>query len=184
VEALFRSFLGRTYRAVPESQAGKRPVNPVDASFGAVSSNNRWNGKGFPTLYLAGDVGVVIGEWARNIEITPIAVEEARPRPKEIWEIEVDLGSILDLRDESTLDALGISSFPTCFFAKEYCREVADRIRADKSIHGILVPSLAFLDRPDRWCMVIFADNIPGYPGNHVRAIRSVAPLRSVGPSR
>jgi hypothetical protein len=41
----------------------------------------------------------------------------------------------------------------------EQCRGVADDARR-RGVQGLLVPSAAFLDRPERWNIVIFAERV------------------------
>ena len=63
----YRPFAGLTYRAIPERPPGEPQNDPLDSSFSASSADNRWNRLGQRTLYLAGDVGVAAGEWARHV---------------------------------------------------------------------------------------------------------------------
>jgi RES domain-containing protein len=57
-------WTGLAYRHIP---AGS-PYSVLDFRFAGSSSDNRWNVAGEPTLYLAGDYGVVLAEYARHFD--------------------------------------------------------------------------------------------------------------------
>ena len=56
---------------------------------------------------------------------------------------------LVDLRDAAVLRALGVPQEPERYLDRELARSVAATVRSDERHAGIIVPSMAFLDRPD-----------------------------------
>jgi RES domain-containing protein len=144
--------------------AWDRPVYchaPVDDPFdpgalgSAADASDRWSVAGEPTAYLAGDAGVALAELARHHPPGGAAVERrimrVEPRPGAIR-------GLVDLRDHAVLRTLGAPQEPERYLNRELARYVAAAIRADERHAGIIVPSMAFLDRPDRPTIVLFAE--------------------------
>jgi RES domain-containing protein len=104
---------------------------------------NRWSRPGEPTIYLAGDPAMALAELARHLPLG-----QASP-PAWVWTVEVNLAAVLDLRSE---DAAWVVD-------AERCRDIASDLR-HRGAQGLIVPSVAFLDRPDRANLVIFAERI------------------------
>jgi hypothetical protein len=123
---------------------------------------NRWSRSGQPTIYLAGDPAVAIAELARHMPIGQWAV------PASVWTLDVHLEAVVDLRTADgtwTLDA-------------ERCRDMASDLRR-RGTQGLLVPSIAFLDRPDRADLVVFAEVV----GSMDRAICNPRRLLTIFPT-
>jgi RES domain-containing protein len=119
--------------------------------------SNRWNRPGQATVYLASDPAVALAELARHhpVDGSPAARRLIRLRPGARG-----LGGLVDLRDAAVLRALGITRPPTVFLDRDRARAVADRVRAEPLHHGLIVPSMAFLDDPERCTIVLFADRV------------------------
>jgi RES domain-containing protein len=149
---MFDSYAGRAAVAVETA---------AEWSTAALVSTdgNRWSRPGEPTIYLALDPAVAIAELARHLPV------EQPIHPASVWTVDVDLEAVVDLRDGVgtwTLDA-------------ERCRDAAADFRR-RGAQGLLVPSVAFLDRPDRANLVVFADVI----GDLDRAIGNPQRLLSI----
>jgi RES domain-containing protein len=136
---------------------------PADAEFDPAAladdgdASDRWCGEGAPTAYLASDAGVAMAELARHHPPGGTAVE------RRIMRLEPRHGAVrglVDLRDESILRALGAPVELPRYLNSELARFVADAVRADARHAGIIVPSMAFLDRPDRPNLVLFAERL------------------------
>ena len=134
---------------------------PVETEFdpGALAdggdASDRWCGEGVPTAYLASDAGVAMAELARHHPPGGSAVERRimrlRPHPGAIR-------SLVDLRDEAILRALGAPVDLSRYLNRELATFVADVVRSDPRHAGIIVPSMAFLDHPERPNVVLFAE--------------------------
>ena len=141
---------------------------PVDADFdpGALAdagdASDRWCSEGAPTAYLAADAGVAMAELARHHPPGGTAVERRiirlEPRPGAVR-------GLVDLRDEAVLRALGAPVEPARYLNRELARFVADAVRGDPRHAGVIVPSMAFLDRTDRPNVVLFAERADAADG-------------------
>jgi RES domain-containing protein len=105
------------------------------------TEGGRWSRPGQPTIYLAGDPGVALAEFARHCSADGGAPEGS------LWTIRVALDDVSDLRQADDATVLD----------RDRCRALADELRG-AGVEGILVPSVAFLDRRDRFNVVLFAE--------------------------
>ena len=136
---------------------------PVDHDFEpsalteGADGSDRWSGPGQPTAYLASDAGVAMAEMARHHPPSGTRVERRvmrlEPRPRA-------LQGLVDLRDPAVLRALRAPVAPSAFLDADTARVVADRVRVDPRHVGLIVPSMAFLDRPDRPNIVLFGERL------------------------
>jgi len=165
---LVRSYAGRLYVHVPLD----RPFDP-DA-LPSSDPDDRWSTPAEPTIYLSSDPGVAIAEYGRHTAST----DELASR--RVLELDVDSPAVLDLRDPDVLGELGIDGGPMAFLDVARCRAIASGLRRDGVCEGILVPSVAFLDVPDRHNAVFFADGLASGPRGLVTGCREVARLESV----
>jgi RES domain-containing protein len=157
VEDLIATWSGAACRHIPDGS----PYSVLDARFAARSRTNRWNRPGEPTLYLACDHGVLIGECARHQR------EERAPAlapgmfARRIYDLHLRLDALLDLRDERAHAALSLRDAPACFLDREVARATAGFLRTTTPAQALLVPSLAFLDDPQRWVLFLFVEKLP-----------------------
>jgi len=132
------------------------PFDP-DALGSAGDASDRWSVAGQPTAYLAGDAGVALAELARHHPPGGIAVERrimrVEPRPGAIR-------GLVDLRDRAVLRALGVPQEPERYLNRDLARLVAGSVRAYDRHAGIIVPSMALLDRPERPTIVLFGERV------------------------
>lgn len=130
------------------------PADTFDhAELVTTSSGNRWSAPGQPAIYVAGDHGVTLVEAGRHSE-----PHEALER-RVIWRMVARLGSVVDLREERTAQALGLVE-PAWILDRARCQEVAQRLRAKHACEAIRVPSAGLADIPARWNLVIFVDHL------------------------
>jgi RES domain-containing protein len=141
---------------------------PVDTEFDPAAlgdegdGSDRWCGEGSPTAYLASDTGVAMAELARHHPPGGSAVE------RRIMRLEPRTGAVralVDLRDEAVLRALGAPVELPRYLNRELARFVAQVVRGEERHAGIIVPSMAFLDRPDRPNVVLFGERASGAGG-------------------
>jgi RES domain-containing protein len=150
---LLTSWHGTAWCHVPADQ----PIDP-DRLISTNGDDDRWNGPGEPTLYLAIDIATAVAELARHLEL-PLDAHSARRR---LIGLHVECDALVDLRLLEARDALGVDDIS--FRDRDVTRAIARRIRGDESVTGLLVPSVAFLDRADdtsRGNLVLFVDRLP-----------------------
>ena len=157
VARFLHPWRGTAIRHIP---AGS-PYDVLDTRFAGLAGDNRWNEAGEPTFYLAGDIGVALAEYARHLREdigfsgTPPVYERA------VYQVDVQLAAILDLRDTHVRSAIGLHGGLRRFLDREAARATARFLRRTTSAEGLLVPSVAFLDEPSRWNLVVFLDKLP-----------------------
>ena len=157
----------------PQDRSRHRPIEFRGAAFVAVDGDEpctidglvdtdggRWSRPGEPTIYLAGDPGVALAEFGRHLRPDDL---EARGS---LWTLRVALDDAVDLRDtadHTTLD-------------HEQCHSMASRWRRN-GMGGLIVPSVALLDRRDRFNVVLFADVLAARLTSVLQAPRLIATL-------
>jgi RES domain-containing protein len=157
VAAHLRPWRGVGLRHIP---AGS-PFRILDTRFAGRVGDNRWNAAGEPTLYLASDRAVALAEFARHLRerqdaaLGPFVIERA------VYQLELELGAVLDLRAAAVRSALGLRGGVRRFLDAEVARATATYVRRTTPAEALLVPSMAFLDDPRRWNLVLFLDTLP-----------------------
>ncbi|MGI8962967.1 MAG: RES family NAD+ phosphorylase [Thermomicrobiales bacterium] len=166
-------WIGSGYRH--KRQGGSQ--NILDFQFAGMGIDNRWNKQGSPTLYLAGDRGVVAAEWGRHL-----GVEYAPDTPmiaqRTVFRLTIRLDSAMDLRAELNVEALGVTWSPTWFLDGEMTLGLAERIREESTAQAIIVPSIAFVDDLTRWNLVVFLDKVPEDTNRWVVKTESIGHLQ------
>lgn len=155
--SLLRPWSGEAFRHIPASS----PFGVLDLRFAGRASGNRWNEPGQPTLYLAGDDGVLIAEWGRHFEVARSRALQAASTERAVYRLTIAIDQMLDLRDPAACAALSLSDAPTCFLSVEIARATATFVRRTTAAQALLAPSVCFLDQPDRWCLVLFLEKLP-----------------------
>lgn len=150
-------------------------TEPVLAAEDLVTTDgNRWSQVGEPTVYLAGDPALALAEFARH------APQEDEPHGV-IWTVKLRLASLVDLRDMETRRTVTPEAEPASWLDRNWCRSIAGRLRASGDCDGLVVPSAAMLDRPERWNLVVFVDRLR-WPLADTLVIRG--PVAAVRPTR
>jgi hypothetical protein len=158
--------------------ASREGADVLDFRFAGSGPENRWNVEGERTLYLAGDEGVLIAEWARHYatERSPIVSQTARKRI--VYRFSVTLDRVLDLRNSDVWNAMSIRGAPFSFVESAFARSIAHRVRTTTEAKAIMVPSIAFLDQLDRWCLVLFLEKLPEDSREYITAVEPRGFLR------
>ncbi len=177
LDAHLRAWAGAAFRHLPVGA----PYGPLDFSRVGRSPTNRWNDPGDPTLYLAGDEGVLAAEWGRYLLEELSGALATAMVERVVYRLEVELAAVLDLRDPAVLASLSIDGAPTCFLDRAVARAAATFVRRTTAAVGLWVPSVALLDRPERGNLVVFVDKLPADPAAFVRTCTAVGPLRWPG---
>jgi len=146
------------------------PYGVLDTRFAGRVGDNRWNRAGDPTFYIASDRGVALAEFARHFKerqdpaLAPVAVERA------LYQQSVEVQALLDLRESAVRAALGLHGGGRRFLDTEVARAPVTFIRRTSRAEALLVPSVAFLDEPTRWNLVLFLEKLPPNLGTFIKA--------------
>ncbi len=138
---------------------------------------NRWNVPGEPTLYLAGDEGVLITEWGHHFNTNRPAELAAMAEERKVLRFGLKIDAVLDLRHPSVLNELNVADGPIWFLDRERARATASFIRTVTPAQGLLVQPVTFLDQPERWSLVLFLEKLPE-PSAIISSVSDFGPLR------
>jgi RES domain-containing protein len=153
-----RPWSGTAYRHIPAGSG----YDVRDLRFAGRRSAGRWHWQGQPTLYLASDAGVAIGEFARHLAVDRGGAVVAVRRT--VYELGVRLERTVDLRDASVLRLIGRDDAPACWLDPRIARAVATFFRDTLDVEALLVPSVVHLDDGTRFNVVCFLENLPDTP--------------------
>ena len=167
------SWTGTAFRHLP---AG-RSLDPL-AFHRAKGRDHRWNEQGGPTLYLAGDEGVLAAEWGCHLLANRTSGIAAGTMTRSIYRLDLSVDAVLDLRHLAVWQALSLTNPPFCFTDRIISRATARFVRDTTRAQGMVVPSSAFLDDLTRWNLVIFLDKLPA---DLTEWIHRVEPLGTLG---
>jgi len=164
------TYEGGLYCHVPADE----PVDLPALAHGGDASD-RWSRADQPTVYLASDAGVVLAELGRHehgLDGSSIRRQLLRLDVGGLW--------LLDLRREDVARDLGIDGVPHAYLDPALARAVGCAVRAVEGCQGLIVPSMALLDDPERHCVVLFEDAIEGGFTTRVRActVRGAVDIR------
>jgi RES domain-containing protein len=165
---------GAALRHIPAGSA----LDVLDFRYAGRGSDNRWNEPGSPTLYLAGDEGVLIAEWGRHFATNRTAQLQQMTVERSTFSLELSIDYVLDLRSAEVCDALSIDNAPYCFAEIAFARATAHFVRRTTDAQALLVPSMGFLDHLERWCLVVFLEKLPPDPRSFVSSVAPRGPLR------
>jgi RES domain-containing protein len=151
VAARVRPFAGDLYCHAPAD----RPFD-VEALARDDDGEDRWSAPGTATIYLAGDPLVATAEYARH------GPRDARDDQRRLVKLRLRNVRLLDVRDRAVQAGLGDADHPIAWLDIGRAREVARRIREAGICDGLIVPSMAFVDRDDVFNVVLFREAITG----------------------
>jgi RES domain-containing protein len=157
---------GAAYRHIPAHS----PYGILDFRYAGRSPDNRWNRAGQPTLYLAGDYGVVLAEHGRHFDHERAARDPGYLQLRELYRLDVTVDALVDLRNLDLCRLLSLRDPPACFLDKALARAIADYLRQSTRAQGLLMPSVVFLDDPSRWSCILFLEKLPARPEQFIRA--------------
>jgi hypothetical protein len=157
LSAHLRPWNGDAYRHIP---AGA-PFDVLDVRFAGGGAESRWNEPGQPTLYLVCDEGVLIAEWGRHFAVNRTPALQRMTVERAVFRLTLALDQVLDLRSPEVWALLSLADAPACFADLGVARATANFVRRTTAAQALLVPSIAFLDQPDRWCLALFLEKLP-----------------------
>ena len=132
-----------------------------DFRYCALSKTNRWNSKGEPTLYLAKDKSVAMGEFSRHFSEDRSTKLTTRIHKRQIWKLSVKFKKTVNLCNLQVCEALSLADSPHCFANIHFARATATFLRNTLKIEAIFAPSMVFMDDLSKWCLVVFLENLP-----------------------
>jgi RES domain-containing protein len=160
LDAFIRPWSGVAWRHIPAGSA----YDVLDFRLAGRGADNRWNVVGERTLYLASDAGVALGELARHLDVHHPPGSRLDPVARQLYSMQVDVTALLDLREPRVCEELSLQDAPRCFLDMALAQSVAQYLRRVTPAQGILAPSMAFLDRTDRWVLILFLEKLPSDP--------------------
>ena len=169
-----QGFAGAALRHIPSGS----PFDVLDFRYAGRGADNRWNEPGHPTLYLAGDEGVLIAEWGRHFATNRTAQLQQLTVERSTFTLALSIDYVLDLRSEEVCNALSLESAPYCFADINIARATAHFVRSTTDAQALLVPSMGFLDDLERWCLVTFLEKLPPDPRSFISSVTPRGPLR------
>lgn len=168
---------GAAYRHLPETV--RKSADVLNFSYAGRASDNRWNVKGQPTLYLAGDIGIALAEWSRHFTRNTNPTLAHVPVRRTVWRLTLAIPNVLDLRDREVWKALSLSDAPRCFLDPRISQTIGEYLRRITTAQAILVPSVAMLDQLDRWNLVLFLEKLPADPRQFISTIQRSGHLQA-----
>ena len=166
---------GTVYRHIPAGSG----YDVRDLRFSGRRAAGRWHWEGQPTLYLASDAAVAIGEFARHLAVDRGGAVGALRRT--VYELGLRLERTVDLRDASVLRLIGRDDAPGCWLDPRIARAVATFFRDTLDVQALLVPTVVHLDDATRFNVVCFLENLPDTPRSFLPRARKRATV-SVDP--
>jgi RES domain-containing protein len=157
ISRYIKPFRGFAVRHIPDIDT----ADVRDFKYCALSETNRWNFKGEPTLYLAKDKSVAIGEFAHHFKENRSLKLANEIQRRQIWRLSVEVTKTVDLCNLDACEALSLTDAPHCFESFQVARSTASFLRNTLKIEAIFVPSMVFIDDLSKWCLVVFLENLP-----------------------
>ncbi|WP_404783281.1 RES family NAD+ phosphorylase [Altericista sp. CCNU0014] len=159
LQSFVERWSGHAVRHLPDTPDRMNDI--YDFSYCGRSTENRWNVAGEATLYLAKEKDVALAEYARHFQVNRTPGLAAKVYRRKVYRFEVKLDEVLDLRRASVWSALSLQNAPACFKDKNVARATATFIRNTMAVQAIFVPSAAFLDDLEQWCLLLFLEKLP-----------------------
>lgn len=172
LQSHIQPWSGYAVRHIPDSP--NKNYDIYNFSTCGRSNENRWNIAGEPTLYLAKEKNVALAEYARHFRVdrTPELAAAKKTYRRRVYRFEVNLDSVLDLRSPDVWSALSLDNAPDSFIDKNFARSVAQFIRKTTRTQAIIVPSIAFLDDLEQWCLVLFLEKLRSDPRHFLPTVQ------------
>lgn len=151
-------WAGYAVRHIPDVPGKSYDI--YDFKYCSRSNENRWNIAGESTLYLAKEKNVALAEYARHFKVDRTPKLAAQTNRRQVFRFRVELDYVLDLTNSQVWAELSLETAPDCFKDKNIARSTANFIRNTTPTQAIIVPSIAFLDSLEQWCLVLFLEKL------------------------
>jgi RES domain-containing protein len=132
----------------------------LDDTHLGIANDNRWSEAGVRAYYFASDVGLVAAEHARHIA-TDVLGGHAERLERSVFRVPISLERVLRLTDPAVVVAMGAGPINTWILDLASTQAAASYLVSQVArLQGLIVPSVAFLDQPDRFNVVVYRDAI------------------------
>ena len=132
----------------------------LDNTYLGLVDDNRWSARGVRAWYFASDIGVVTAEYGRHIG-TELPEDHEERLERAVFRVAVALVRVLDLRDADVVAAMGAAPLADWILDLAATQAAAGHLLAQvPGLQGLVVPSVAFLDRPERFNVVVYRDAV------------------------
>lgn len=132
----------------------------LDDTYLGQADDNRWSERGVPAYYFASDIGLVAAEHARHIAVD-LPADRTERVERSVFRVSVTLEVVLRLTDPAVVEAMGADPIETWILDLAKTQAAATYLRTQvPGLQGLIVPSVAFLDRLDRHNVVVYRDAI------------------------
>jgi RES domain-containing protein len=132
----------------------------IDDTYLGIADDNRWSARGIRAYYFASDVGLVAAEHARHIAIDVPASHEDRIE-RSVFKVHVELERVLALTDAAVIASMGAAPLNSWILDVSSTQAAASYLLAQVGgLQGLIVPSVAFLDQPDRFNLLVYRDAV------------------------
>jgi len=111
-------------------------------------------------ILLQKEKNVALAEYARHFRVNRTPGLAAQTYRRQVFRFRVELEYVLDLRNPKVWAELSLENAPDCFKEKNIARSTANFIRNTTSTQAVIVPSVAFLDNLEQWCLVVFLEKL------------------------
>jgi RES domain-containing protein len=176
LQSYIQPWSGLAVRHIPQLAVQRYDI--YDFSYAGRSAENRWNRQGQTTLYLAKEKNVALAEYARHLKIDRSAALISQVQERAVYQFDVRLNAAIDFCRPEVWQELSLSNAPECFKDKNLSRSCADFIRYTTEAEAMFVPSMAFLDAPEQWCLVMFLEKLPAEVREFLPAVRADGSFR------
>ena len=159
IQSYIQPWQGPAVRHIPKQT--ERQYDIYDFSYAGRSAENRWNLQGETTLYLAKEKNVALAEYARHFQVDRSPHLARKIHERIVYRFDVRLEQVLNLCRSAIWQELSLTNAPSCFQNRDIARACANFIRYTTPATAIFVPSVAFLDDVEQWCLVLFLEKLP-----------------------
>jgi RES domain-containing protein len=132
----------------------------LDDTYLGQAGDNRWSERGISAYYFALGVGLITAEHARHIDVD-VPDGHADRIERSVFRVRLTLGRTLCLTDPAVIAAMGADPLETWILDLAKTQAAASYLLSQVSdLEGLIVPSVAFLDQPNRFNVVVYRDAI------------------------
>jgi hypothetical protein len=132
----------------------------LDDEYLGQQHDNRGSGVGVRAWSFASDIGLVVGEYGRHVEVD-LPDGQSERLARSVYKVPIAMDRVLYLTDPATVAAMGAQPINSWLWNLRATQSAARYLLEQvPDLQGLVVPSVAFLDRPDRPNIVVYRDRV------------------------